>query len=91
MTTLTQLNLSHNAVVDLNQISGLLNLSKLDISSNPVTTLAPMAECTNLTDLIADDAQLTSLEGLENMKMLRLCVIRSSKFSPVYLLPTQPL
>ena len=41
MTTLTELNLQHNAVTSLDALAGLSNLQTLDVSYNALATLPP--------------------------------------------------
>ena len=74
MVSLTELNLRHNAVanmdISLEQLSGLGRLEKLDISYNTVSDLRPLSSCLKLTWLDASNNALTTLDGLDNLSLL---------------------
>ena len=70
MTTLKELYLQHNAVVDLSALSGLTNLEKLDVSYNSLSSLSPIATCIRLNWINADGNQLATLDGICELNLL---------------------
>lgn len=72
MSTLSELNLQHNAVTDahLTELAGLENLVKLNVGYNALTTLAPLSSCEKLRHLEADNNSISALNGVEKMSQL---------------------
>lgn len=74
MTSLKELNLRHNAVtnmdISLDQLSGLSQLEKLDISYNTVSDLRALSSCVKLTWLDASNNMIAMLDGLDNLSLL---------------------
>ena len=90
MTTLKELYLQHNAVVDLSALSGLTNLEKLDVSYNSLTTLAPIATCIRLNWVNADGNQLAALEGVCDLSLLTELSVDYNKLTDISGLATCP-
>ena len=83
MTTLKEIYLQHNAVVDLSPLTGLTNLEKLDVSYNSLTSLAPIASCIRLTWVNADGNQLTTLDGICELALLTELSVDYNKLTDI--------
>ena len=83
MTTLKELYLQHNAVVDLSSLTGLTNLQKLDVSYNALTTLAPIAACIRLNWINADGNQLATLDGVCELTLLSELSVDYNKLTDI--------
>ena len=83
MTSLKEIYLQHNAVVDLSALAGLTNLEKLDVSYNSLTTLAPIATCIRLNWLNADGNQLTTLDGICELNLLAELSVNYNKLTDI--------
>ena len=83
MTTLKEVYLQHNAVVDLTTLTGLTNLEKLDVSYNSLTTLAPIASCIRLNWVNADGNQLATLDGICELALLKELSVEYNKLTDI--------
>ena len=90
MTTLKELYLQHNAVVDLSSLSGLTYLEKLDVSYNSLTTLAPIATCIRLNWINADGNQLATLDGICELNLLSELSVDYNQLTDISGLATCP-
>ncbi len=84
--SLTELNLSANAIVDLSSLSKLNNLEKLDVSHNALPSVNGIATCTKLNWLNADYNQLTSINGLESLPLLSYLSLDYNQLNSAYIL-----
>ena len=67
---LTELYLSRNQITDIDSLSGLTRLTRLELGSNRISDLTPLQNLTNLTELHLQWNQIVSLSGLERLTKL---------------------
>jgi internalin A len=75
LTHLTTLELSSNAIIDVNPLSGLTQLTTLYLGSNEIIDVSPLSGLTHLTELVLrrnEIIDVSALEGLINLKYLYL-------------------
>lgn len=69
-TSLTTLELSGNAIIDINPLANLTNLSTLHLQSNCIMDISPLADLTNLTDLFLQNNEIVDASPLSNLTNL---------------------
>ena len=83
MATLKEVYLQHNAVISVEQLTGLTNLEKLDVSYNAITSLSHIANCVKLNWLNADGNQLTDTIGISSLALLENLSLNYNKLTDV--------
>lgn len=68
---LKTVNLSYNAIENVDALAGKASIESLNISNNLITTLTPLKTSINIVTLNASGNLLTDLSGLENMDVLK--------------------
>ncbi len=81
---LTELYLqNNNAIVDLSIVGELTKLEKLDVSYNPLTSIAPLSGCVKLTSLNASHAQLTDASTAASLPILSELMLDYNQLSDI--------
>ena len=70
LTNLTELNLTHNDITEINFLQGLTNLTQLHLNHNDIRDLTPLERLTRLTQLNLMDNGITDIEPLKGLKRL---------------------
>ena len=70
LSSLTELNLRHSQISDLEPLAGLTNLTHLDLSWNPISDLKPLAKLTNLTHIDIPQSEVSDLKPLARLTNL---------------------
>ena len=92
MTSLTNLNLSHNQISDITPLYGLANLTELNLRNNQISDIAPLSGLTNLTRLDLGSSwpvrsnkitDITPLSNLTNLTELDLYGNQISDVAPL--------
>ena len=86
--TLKELYLQNNAVTDqyTKSLSELTNLEKVDLSYNPITSLAPLSGCVKLTSVVAEHCGITTLKGMADLPLLTELSVDYNKITNVDIL-----
>ena len=80
------LSLENKDIRDLTGIQNCINITKLILSRNPLTSIEPIKNLTKLTDLIISRSNITSIEplrGLDNIKYLDISLNAVSDIRPL--------
>ncbi len=86
LSTFTELDLNHDRTIDINPLSGLINLIKLSLSGNQITDITPLSGLTNLRELYLRDnpiTDITPLSGLTNLTKLNLGYNQITDITPL--------
>lgn len=83
--TLQELYLQNNAVTDqyTKALADLADLEKLDLSYNPISSLAPLSGCIKLETLVAEHCGITSLKGMADLTLLTVLSVDYNKITNV--------
>ncbi|MEG4302026.1 leucine-rich repeat domain-containing protein [Microcoleus sp. D3_18a_C4] len=86
LSNFTELDFNHDRTIDINPLSGLINLIKLSLSGNQITDITPLSGLTNLRELYLRDNQITDitpLSGLTNLTKLNLGYNQITDITPL--------
>ena len=86
MNTLVDIDLQHNAVVDLSKLSNLSILERLNVSFNSVTTLDPIATCSRLSWLDASNNTIAVLTAVDKLSLLSHLTVSHNMLTDVAIL-----
>ena len=86
MNTLVDIDLQHNAVVDLSKLSNLSVLERLNVSFNSVTTLDPIATCSRLSWLDASNNTIAVLTAVDKLSLLSHLTVSHNMLTDVAIL-----
>ena len=86
--TLKQLYLQNNAVTDqyAKALADLVELEKLDISYNPISSVAFLSGCIKMNTLVAEHCGITSLKGMSDLPLLTELSVDYNKITNVDIL-----
>jgi internalin A len=82
-TSLTNLDLSKNAIHTLSPLSGLSNLIRLDAGGNSIASVSVLSGLTNLSELRLNDNALTGIAPLTNLTHLATLVLYDNHIADV--------
>jgi hypothetical protein len=86
MPHLTYLDLSHNQILNLGPLSGLMTLRHLELDSNQIKDISPLATLSDLSHLSLNSnyiSDLSPLGGLRQLRHLEVCGNNITDWSPV--------
>ncbi len=82
-TALTNLDISHCHISDINSLKYLTALSWLDLKNNQISNIEPLKDLTALSILELRDNQVSNLKPLENLTALQVLHLRNNQISNI--------
>ena len=86
--TITQLDLSNSAIVNLSGIEYFTGLTSLNLSKNSITDISKLANLTSLTDLDLGTNTISNIENIKTLTSLTTLKLNSNRISNIQPLST---
>lgn len=80
---LKEVNLKNNSISDLSPLENCTLLTTIDVTSNNITSLAPLKNSAEMKKIFASDNEITSIEGIEALALLNELDLSKNKLTKI--------